>query len=195
MLETLTPPAPDLVTMLEVLEFLGIPISEQDPALAGYISRASATVISEIGYSPNRGVYRQSIETQHGLSALPLARLPVASVTAVTLNGEALDPAQYQVESEAGLLVRIAAGLSRRWEPRTLVVVEYAAGFDPLPQDIKLATLKLVETGWAARGRDPGLRNIGIGSISLGYFAPDASAPGIASVADLLSPYRQVRVG
>ncbi len=195
MLETLTAPEPNLVTVLEALEYLSIPVAEQDLALAGYISRASATVISEIGNNPNRGAYRQSIETQHGLSALPLARLPIMAVTAVTLNDEALDPAQYSVESEAGLLIRINAGLSRRWEARSLVVVEYEAGFDLLPPDIKLATLKLVETGWAARGRDPGLRNIGIGSISLGYFAPDASAPGIASVADLLAPYRMVRVG
>jgi hypothetical protein len=194
MLEVITAPEPNLVGMLEALEYLSIPISEQDPALAGYISRASASIVSDLGYNPNRGAYRQTIETQHGLSALPLARLPVASVTAVSLNDEALDPTQYAVEAEAGLLVRVSAGLSRRWEPRSLVVVEYTAGFDPLPQDIKLATLKLIEADWTQRGKDPGLRSIGIGSISLTYFGA-AAAPGIASVADLLAPYRMVRVG
>lgn len=194
MLDTLTAPEPNLVGMLETLEYLGIPVSEQDPALAGYISRASATVISEIGNNPNIGVYRQTIETAHGLSALPLARLPVMAVTAVTLNGEALDPAQYQVEAAAGLLVRASAGLSRRWEPRSLVTVEYTAGFDPLPADLKAATLKLIEADWTQRGKDPSLKSIGIGSINLTYF-PDAAAPGIASVADLLSPYRMVRLG
>lgn len=194
MLETLTPPAPDLVSMLEALEYLGIPVAEQDLALAGYISRASAAIVSDLGYNPNRGVYRQTVETTHGLSALPLSRLPIMSVTAVTLNGDPLDPTGYQVEPEAGLLIRINAGLSRRWEPRSLVTVEYAAGFDPLPADLKAATLKLIEADWTQRGKDPSLKSIGIGSINLTYFGA-AAAPGIASVDDLLAPYRMIRVG
>lgn len=194
MLEVITPPAPDLVTMLEALEYLSIPVSEQDPALAGYIGRASASIVSDLGYNPNAGSYREAVETTHGLSALPLSRLPIMAVTTVTLNGEPLDATQYSVEPEAGLLVRSSAGLSRRWEPRSLVVVEYTAGFDPLPADLKAACLRLIEADWTQRGKDPSLKSISIGSIGLTYFGA-AAAPGIASVADLLSPYRQVRLG
>lgn len=193
-LEVITAPEPNLVGTLEVLEFLGIPTSEQDPALAGYIGRASAAIVSDLGYNPNQGQYRETVETTHGLSALPLSRLPIMSVTAVTLNGEPLDPTGYQVEAEAGLLIRVAAGLSRRWEPRSLVTVEYTAGFDPLPADLKAACLRLVEADWTQRGKDPSLKSISIGSIGLTYFGA-AAAPGIASVEDLLRPFRMVRVG
>lgn len=195
MLETLTPPAPDLVTMLEALEYLGIPVAEQDPALQSYISRASASITSHLGYNPNAGTYRETIQTgPAGAVGLLLSRLPVGAVSAVTLNGEALDATQYSVEAEAGLLVRVSAGLSRRWEPRSLVTVEYTAGFDPLPADLKAACLRLVEADWTQRGKDPSLKSISIGSIGLTYFGA-AAAPGIASVEDLLRPFRMVRVG
>ncbi len=194
MLETITPPAPDLVTMLTALEYLSIPVADQDPALAGSISRASASIVSHLGYNPNIGTYRETLETAHGLAALPLARLPVTSITNVTLNGEPLDPTLYNIESHAGLLIRVTDGLSRRWEARSVVTVQYQAGFDPLPADLQQAALTLIGAEWAARGRDPGLKSIGIGSINLAYFTPDA-APSVTSVAHLLDPYRSIRVG
>lgn len=198
MLETVTPPAADLVTLDQVKSWLSITTTDTDTLLAAAITRASAAVTSYIGRRPLAGSYRETVEVPALVKEVALARWPVTALTAVTSGGDALDvDADVRMDGDTGTLCRLdTTGRSRPWSwgCRTVLVVTYDAGFDTAPADIQDAVLQLITAAWSARGRDPGLRSIGIGDISLSYLAPTAQ-PSIDSVAHLLDAYRMPGIG
>lgn len=193
-LEILDAPATDLVSLDTAKLHLGIEGDDDDAVLASLIGRASTSIVSYLGANPNQGQYRQTEETTVGQSYVILSRAPVASVTAVTVDGAALSENESRLDSASGLLARLSGGRSRCWESRAVVVIEYDAGHADTPADIQQAALTLVSAEWSARGKDPSLKSISIGSIGLTYFTPDA-VPSISSVSHLLSPYRAVGIG
>ncbi|TWB22140.1 putative phiE125 gp8 family phage protein [Nitrospirillum amazonense] len=198
MLEVLTPPAADLVTLADAKAWLNITDSSTDDLLSSAISRASAAVTSYIGRQVLAGSYRETIELPPLAKELVLSRWPVTTLTAVTVDGDALDvDTAARLDGDTGTLARLdSTGRSRPWSwaCRAVLVVEYTAGFDTAPADIQDAVLQLIIAAWSARGRDPGLRSIGIGDISLSYLAPTAQ-PSVDTVASLLAPYRIPGIG
>jgi uncharacterized phiE125 gp8 family phage protein len=194
MLEILTPPATNLVSLESAKAHLQVTSTDDDAVLTSLIARASAAIVSYLSFNPNTAGYRETTETGIGQSYVLLSRMPVSSITIVTVDGVTLSAGGYRLDSASGLLARTSDSRSRAWEGRAVVTIEYTAGYTDTPADLQQAALTLISSEWAARGKDPGLKGIGIGSISLTYFTPDA-LPSIASVAPLLSPYRAVGIG
>lgn len=194
MLEVISAPDSDLIDLATVKLHLSITDDDSDDMLSALISRASAVIVSYVGQPLLIGSYRETLETGGGQAMLALSRLPVTTVTSVEADGSEL-ASGFRLNSDAGLLLRIdAAGRSRAWEAFAVVEVSYSAGYATCPPDIQAATLKLIEGDWTARGRDPGLRSIGIGSISLAYNDTSARDP-MAAVRPVLDLYRQPVVG
>lgn len=194
MIEIVEAPDPALVSLAEVKAHLGIEGDADDAVLSSLIARASAAIVSYLGFDPNAGEYRETTETVTGQHYVVLSRVPVSSITAVTVDGAALSENDTRLDAASGLLARLASGRSRTWEGRAVVAITYEAGFTETPADLQQACLTLVSAEWAARGKDPGLKSIGIGSISLTYFTPDA-VPSVQTVKHLLDPYRAIGIG
>ncbi len=194
MLEVIATPAADLVSLETAKTYLGVEGTDDDAVLSSLITRASAAIVSYLGFNPNAGEYRETVETLAGQQYILLSRTPVTSISSVSVNSAALSSDTYRLDSASGLLARLSGGRYRAWESRSAVVVEYNAGYAEVPADLQQACLTLVNAAWAERGKDPALRSISIGSINLGYFGGD-NLPGINSVAPLLDTYRAVGIG
>jgi hypothetical protein len=89
---------------------------------------------------------------------LILARRFVESVSSITEGGEALSSSYYEVDGAAGIIIRLDADGNETCWPETRIVVTYTAGFDTVPQDLKLATIHALQEQVSASSRDPLLR-------------------------------------
>lgn len=203
-LTTVVEPAavPDLVTLADVKTELDLTGSSSDAWLAKVIRRASAaasgycnrvfpleTVRDE--FWPQRDGYPWLIPG--GVAPLQLSRWPVGSITSVTENDVALsEPADYRLRVREGQLERLGAdGYPRAW-PAFRVVVEYAAGFAEIPDDVQDAVIRMVKARWFMRQRDPLLRQEEVpGVYSASYWVSTGTGGAITpDVSDLLDNYR-----
>lgn len=66
----------------------------------------------------------------------------------------------YEIDSDKGWLIKRNPlnGAAERW-PAIPMTVQYAAGYDEIPEDLAEACLRLVTARFRARGRDPMLMN------------------------------------
>ncbi len=65
----------------------------------------------------------------------------------------------FMLDSSLGQIERLSNGRSVRAWPDQPIVVEYRAGFDPIPADLYEAVIRLVKMRWFARSRDPLIRS------------------------------------
>ena len=70
----------------------------------------------------------------------------------VSIDGNLLDPAAYEVNFETGEIYLIEGVWSG------LVVLEYTAGYEPMPEDLIAVANEWVSERWLARDRDPAVR-------------------------------------
>lgn len=150
---------PMLVALGELKVELQSPDSDDD-YLETLIEQASASIETFCGRSFAAAEMTETIRGDRQRGRLILDRVPVISVAAVVLNGEALPNGSWEVESaEAGFLLRVdASGHSIGW-PVGKVEVTYTAGFAPIPPDAERCCLDLCVRAYHARGRDPALRS------------------------------------
>jgi len=129
--------------------------------------------------------------------AIQLREIPVASITSVSVlyadgSSQLLDANSYRVDTRTGILSRIDARRSRypvsyfgnvdaifSAEPRfptgfDNISVVYVAGYSPIPADIKVAALRLMDMAYAAGGRNPNLASESIGGYSYSNQDPKA---------------------
>jgi hypothetical protein len=129
---------------------------------------------------------------------LQLSKLPLVSVTSITVN----DPAgaytltqgtDFMVDLARSQLIRLDAssGLPRRWDPIQTVVI-YTAGFATIPSDIDDACCRMTKKAYWQRGRDPSVmerQSPGMGSEKF-WVSPSPDGNLTADIADLLDNYR-----
>ena len=195
-----------LITLDQAKETLGIDPGDtsQDAALEQQIEAVSAAVN---GYC-NRVFVVQSYQdslryvTNWLYAGEPLRTrqfpivvddLGVPSV-AVIENGAALDVAYWEVYPEEGALYRLNGDISGAWTGAA-IVIDYTAGFDPIPADVQGACLEWLTARWHAVGRDPALRSETIPDLITQVYAGDMGAGTAAGsmppgARDLLGPYR-----
>jgi hypothetical protein len=129
--------------------------------------------------------------------ALPLARRPVVTVTAITLDGTALvADVDYEVDRDTGLVFRLCADERVPWPAGGKLVAEYSGGYAllaDLPYDVERACVVLVTAYAAAAGRDPALRSESVADIgSTTWLDPMNGGGGLPEpVRALLAPYRE----
>lgn len=114
----------------------------------------------------------------------------------VTEDGAELDPALIEVYPETGSLYRLdATSTAPSGWAASLLLVDYTAGFDPIPADVQGAALEWLTARWHSIGRDPALRSETIPDVITQVYAGDAGAGTNAGAVppgarDLLAPYR-----
>lgn len=175
---------PALVGLAEVKKHLNIPADDttRDDELRGFILSASAVVEDVVGVAAKRTI----VETNSGGERhIVLTHRPVISVSAVSIDGDAVDAGDYTV-SPSGLL----AHRHRRW-PAGFHNVEttYIAGRAAMPANILDATKELIRINWRPQqggnysafdgggGDDFGVSG-GVeaslqGTLRLGFFVPN----------------------
>jgi hypothetical protein len=115
-------------------------------------------------------------------------------LVAVFEDGAAVDVAAWDVYPEEGALYRLDGTTVAAWLGTTLLV-DYTAGYDPIPADVQGAALEWLTARWFALGRDPALRSETVPDLISQVYAGDAGAgtsggaipPGAR---DLLAPYK-----
>ena len=117
-------------------------------------------------------------------------------LVAVTENGGVLDPAYLEVYPETGAIYRLDATMAPAAWGAALLVIDYTAGFETIPEDVQGACLEWLTVRWHGIGHDPALRSEAIPDlITQVYNTSDATSSGSgtampAGVRDWLQPYR-----
>lgn len=139
---------------------------------------------------------RDTIWLERPRDRLMLTRRPVTSVVSVDGGGEDVEAPDFVVQAARGMLRRLCNDTPAQWSPAKLVV-EYKAGYETAPHDLKLAASKLVQTFWIQARREPGLKREEIFQVETREFwvAPHSDPALPQEVVDLLSPYYYRVVG
>ena len=191
-----------LVTVDQAKEALGISLDDmtQDAAVQAQIEQVSAAVARYCDREFVIQTYRDQLRAvcswlRYG-EPLPTMQKPIAEAEGVALitvteNGAELDTTAFEVDAERGLLYRLdSSGASAAWIGAA-AILDYDAGFDPIPPDVQAATLEWITARWSAQGKDPALRSETIPDVISQMWSSDASTPSIpAGARELLAPYR-----
>ena len=195
-----------LVTIDQAKEALGIALDDmsQDAALAAQIDAVSHAINRYCDRIFVVQTYRDQLRAVRSWlrpgEPLATAQMPIAEAEGVALitvteDGGELDPLNYEIDSDRGLVYRLdSSGFVIAWTGST-AVLDYTAGFDPIPPDVQGACLEWLSARYHAVGRDPALRSETIPDLISVVYAGEAGA-GTASgqippgARDLLEPYR-----
>lgn len=170
--------SPRLTTLVRVKGELGIKDGGSDEVLKSKIDEASSDIRAALGYAIiSEGVeetFWHEHRQQHGYGfgwrrdghfaeSLFLRRTPVSIIASVTLDGDVIDPSEYRIDAETGILYRLdSSGYPCEWVFSKALVVAYTGGYvlpgrsgSNLPPAIEGGTVDLVSSFWFNRGRDP----------------------------------------
>ncbi len=141
-----------LLTLAELRAAAGVPDNSRDAELTTLGARVAAAItgacqVARGGAVPPTLRLETLTETHHNdrhRAEIVLSRRPVVSVTSVAEIDTVLTSADYEIEAGTGLLRRLAAGRPWCWPCRKVVIV-YQAGWQTVPDDLKLAAAKFVQ--------------------------------------------------
>ncbi|WP_316228370.1 MULTISPECIES: phage head-tail connector protein [unclassified Bradyrhizobium] len=200
----------DLTTLDVVKQELALTNGAKDELLKRYIASASAaaaqycnrrfqaeTVKDEIfpAQDPHPWVLSGSFEVLQ-LSRWPIIKLVPSSVGGggLTENGvDLFEGVDFKVDYTTGALIRIDVAGNRTMWNALPKVVQYQAGYDPVPPEIEDAVLRMVSRRYATQGRDPNLKQESIaGVVERQWWIATGSDSGNMSpdITDLLDNYR-----
>lgn len=194
---TVTTPATSLslLTTAELRAAVGVTDNSRDAELA-IIGRRVSTAIARqcniVADSVNPPTLLEETCTEvfrwNECGPLPLSRRPVTSITSVTIDGDAVDAADYEINGRN--LYALSDDEIDEWTSGKITVV-YVAGYATAPDDLKLAASKLVTATSAESTRDPSLKRVDLpGIIEEEFWVAPSGDPLLSrEVMDLLSPY------
>lgn len=190
----------DLTTLADVKAELGITTGVSDSVLRRYISSASAAamqycnrtfsveVVSEQFFSD-----RATRLVRGGVKPLQLTRWPIISVASVTENSVPLAiNTDYAIDPANGQLTRLDdCGSAVYWRPLSLTVA-YSAGYAAIPLDLADAIIRMVTRRFAAKGRDPNLKQQNIPGVieQQWWIATGTESGNSPDITDVLDNYR-----
>ncbi len=199
---------PKFTTLMRIKSELSVTGSANDSTLIKKIEEASSDVEGALGFrvpretcietfwhdDPAEVRCPQSFATGV-LDPLFLRRKAVFSITSVVLDDIVMDSAEYRLDTDQDVLIRLdASGYPCAWLFSKSIVVTYAAGYAlpgdeaaNLPPTIESATVELVQSYWFNRGRDalvksetiPGVRQVDYWVGAVGD--PELLPPGVLS--------------
>jgi Phage gp6-like head-tail connector protein len=194
-----------LITLDQAKAALGIDPADtsQDAALTQQIDQVSRAIDNYCdrifvrqGYTDQyRYVYNWLASGEPLLTRqLPIAAdVAGAAVVTISEDGVAVDLASFEADLERGALYRLDGTAPSSWTG-TSIVVDYDAGFVPIPEDVQSAALEWLTARWKAQGRDPALRSETIPDVITQVWSSDAVSTTTSSipsgVQDWLAPYR-----
>ena len=191
-----------LITLDELKEVLGIPPANttKDAALQGTIDAVSTGICNYCDRQFVVQVYRDRFRFPcvwtYG-QPLRARQFPIETdgtgdaLLTVTVDGNVLDPAEYDLDIDNGRIYPIGG-----WGA-TAIVLDYTAGFDPIPADVKSAASLWAVGDWMARNRDPAIKSEAVFDVMTVVYNDLAAANTIAAAppdaaCNLLNPYRML---
>jgi hypothetical protein len=178
-------------TLPLVRAYLGLEPSqvEEDGFLGILVNEANAWILGELGRDIAENDY---VETRNGNGTpiLLLEQYPVSAVTSVTLDGEEI-PERVDTGDGGWVLIDAPPGVlaldGGYWTKGIQnVVIEYTAGYDPIPPDIQGAATEYAAQRYRARDR-VGLMSRSVGGESVSY--QTLTLP--ASISSVVERYRR----
>lgn len=197
----------DLITLDQAKAALGIPLTDtsKDAQLAQHITATSLAINNWCDRIFVVQSYRDQVRDAFGCWGEPLVTrqypfvidsetgLPLVTVTD---GGTVLDATMLETDADFGRLYRLdGAGVLQSWAS-DLLVVDYTAGFDPIPADVQGACLEWVMIRYRTAGRDPTIRSETIPDLISQTFDSSYGASGSGgsavppTVCDWLMPYK-----
>lgn len=151
-----------LLTLAELRAAAGVSDGSRDAeltAMGGYVAAmiTKACRVARAGEIPPTLRLETVVETIRlgGVQPyLALSRRPVVAITSVSEDGSALDASEYENDS---LLYKLSSAARIDW-PTGLKSIEYSAGYAIVPDDLKYAAIKFVQSEVVRGRRDPLLR-------------------------------------
>jgi hypothetical protein len=194
----------DLTTLSIVKDELSIADASKDVSLKRYITSASAAASQYCNrvfqlegmkdeFWPDRERYRYQLPG--GVDVLQLSRWPVASpITSVVENGVTLvEGTDFRVDYASVTLIRLDRNqYPRKWHAWPTIAT-YSGGFVDIPDDVADAIIRMVTRRFAAKGRDPNLKQQSIpGVIEQQWWISTGTETGNMSpdITDVLDNYR-----
>jgi hypothetical protein len=191
-----------LVAAAEVLASLGLTVDDATIERVSDLIAMECRVVAG-GVQPPTLRLETLIETiRIGASRceIILSRRFVTEVTSLLVDGSALSSSDYEVDAVSGILRRVgSSGAATRWEPGKLEVT-YKAGFEVVPQPLKLAAIRAIQENLSAFARDPRLKSEIVDDVGRFDYWIDAGAGAAAAttlspaVAAMIAPYRSLYV-
>jgi uncharacterized phiE125 gp8 family phage protein len=174
-----TPPAP-VVSLAEAKKHIGVLHDDDDTLIGGYVATATSMLDGPDGWL-GRALGVQVVKTTlRGFPdepfVLPLA--PVSAINDVTYlaadgSAQDLDPAVYDLSAEGEFELAYNAAWPALRDPRAPIEILYTAGYEVLPDSLRVAILIMTADLYA--NRESG----GVGSIAFEYRMP-TSVEGLA---------------
>lgn len=193
MLTVLTPRATARLVSLEAFKAeVAIVDSQSDEFLSSLLDRVSQMVEAICDRVLAQEQVREDFRQECAGEFLQLDRYPVGVVSAVTIDGEALEGVLAdKIEVDAARLYRVDAGGNLVTWPPGRISVTYTGGYEPIPGNLQEAVLRLAKMGNAARSRDPSLQGENILSGLYSYRLFDSSNKSAVpdDVMSLLRPF------
>lgn len=200
-------PAADmgLVSLDQAKAALGIAPANtsKDAQLAAHIAAVSQAITNYCGRIFVVQTYQDSLRYVnnwlHPGQPLRTRQFPIlvdeGGLPVVEIVEDGVAVTAWDVYPDEGALYRIDTGGGVAAWTGTAIVIDYAAGFDPVPPDVQGAALEWLAARYYSVGRDPALRSESIPDLISVVYAGEGGA-GTASgqvppgARDLLDPYR-----
>jgi hypothetical protein len=195
---------PGLITLDDAKLVLGVAESDtsHDDIIQAEINAVSAAISNYCDRLFPKQTYRDQFSQFYWSYAEPLRAqqypillddsTPPIPLLGVTIDGGVLDPTLFEVDLDTGRAFRLNGG----WGG-TAVVMDYTAGYDPIPADLQAAANEWLTARWLMRGRDPSIRSEAVFDVlTVQYGDPNSGAGATsdgppAGVRSWLSPYKR----
>jgi hypothetical protein len=187
-----------LVSLDDVREQLAI--KSNDTAHDAWLTKVIARTSRQAERYCNRifalQAYRDTFAAVSGSGPLMSGQAPIDAVDSLAIDEAALAATDYTVDPLPGHLYRVSE--PGRWIATNAIIVDYSAGFDPIPDDVQQAVIELCVMEYRGRGRDPMLRErdspgLGREMYWVGGTPGGSTLPG--DIAGLLDPYCRGLIG
>jgi len=165
----------DIVTLPAAKKFLGMDdgVTDEDLQLADFITGITPVVEREVGPVVAREV--TDIIYPSSNLPVPLPRWPVVSITAGALlrDSSAVDTSKMVFDNGMIFTSDSSPMPSEPWR------LTYVVGRDPVPQNLRLGALEILDLAWATqRDQDPPAFLISFRAMA--WLKPDPPLPGFA---------------
>ena len=192
----------DLTTVEAVNAALGLTSNTANDAMVALAITQASKVIAALCY--RTFAFASVTETfradrwRERAHELRLTHYPVSAVQAVTEDDTLLDPDNYELKPEPGLLYKI----DYCWWLRK-IVVQYEGGYnlpDEAPPLLAQATIETIRARQSSGTRDPTIRSTTHGDTTVTFFDPNASGSSASSsssivpdsAAEMIALYRRL---
>jgi hypothetical protein len=155
-----------LLTVQEMRAAAGLLTTDatKDATLTMLAGFSFAAIMAECNIAAGAGgdpTLRQEVLTQTVFNAyeqeIILLRRHNVDILSVIADGADLTEDDYWVDPEAGLVTRVQTGTPVRWNCKK-VVIEYVAGFETIPGDLKQAAADFLRIQYNESTRDPSVK-------------------------------------